>query len=147
MFVSYHLYCKKKKSLRWLVKLFFTLFKLNITFYFKCYLHHNLSINLNWNNTQPCSSAKPLHNVPSSVFGFVNFCFLPFLCRTGIQKWKKNWFCYLHKWIGKRETSANIWKCLYQKLFIGAATQIRAVYKDHKILVTLRRCIMLSLSF
>ena len=147
LFVSYHLYCKKKKSLRWLVKLFFTLFKLNITFYFKCYLHHNCSVNLNWNNTQLYSSAKPLRNVPSSVFWFVNFCFLPFLCRTSIQKWKKIWFCYAHKWIGKKEMLAKISKCLCQNLFIGAATQIRAVYKDHKILVTLRRCIMLSLSF
>ena len=78
---------------------FFTLFKLNITFYFKCYLHHNCSVNLNWNNTQLYSSAKPLHNVPSSVFWFVNFCFLPFLRRTSVQKWKKIWFCYVHKWI------------------------------------------------
>ena len=147
LFVSYHLYCKKKKSLRWLVKLFFTLFKLNITFYFKCYLHHNCSVNLNWNNTQLYSSAKPLCNVPSSVFWFVNFCFLLFLCRTSIQKWKKIWFCYAHKWIGKKEMLAKISNCLCRNLFIGAATQIRAVYKDHKILVTLRRCIMLSLSF
>ena len=129
------------------VKFFFTLFKLNITFYFKCYLHHNCSINLNWNNTQLYSSAKPLHNVPSSVFWFVNFCFLPFLCRTSIQKWKKIWFCYAHKWIGKKEMSAKISKCLCQNLFIGAATWIRAVYKDHKILVTLKRCITLSFKF
>ena len=32
-------------------------------------------------------------------------------------------------------------------LFIGVAAQIRAVYKDHEILVTLKRCITLSLSF
>ena len=68
------------------------LFKLNITFHFKCYLHLNCSINLNWNNTQLYSSVKPLHNVPSSVFWLINFCFLPFLPRTSIQKWK-NWFC------------------------------------------------------
>ena len=72
------------------VRLFLTLFKLNITFYVKCYLHHNCSINLNWNNTQIYSSSKPLHNVPSSAFWFANFCFLPFLCRTSVQKWKKN---------------------------------------------------------
>ena len=72
----------------------FILFKLNITFYSKCYLHHNCSINLNWNNTQLYSSAKPLCNVPSSVFWLINFCFLPFLHRTSIQKWKKN--CYVH---------------------------------------------------
>ena len=51
------------------------LFKLNITFYFKCYLHHNCSINLNRNNTQLYSSVKPLRNVLRSVFWFVMFCF------------------------------------------------------------------------
>ena len=90
----------KKKSIKRPVKRFFTLFKLNITFYFKCYLHHDCSVNLNWNNTQLYSSAKLLRNVPSSVFWFVNFCFLPFLHRTSVQKWKKTWFCYVHKWIG-----------------------------------------------
>ena len=74
---------KKKKSPGRPVKLF-SFFKLNITFYFKYYLHH-----LNWNNTQIYSSTKPLHNVPSSVFWFVNYCFLPFLRRTSVQKWKK----------------------------------------------------------
>ena len=74
----------------------------NITFYFECYLHHDCSVNLNWNNTQLYSSAKPLRNVPNSVFWFVNFCFLPFLRRTSVQKWKKNWVCYIHKWIGKK---------------------------------------------
>ena len=138
---------QKNKSPRWLVKLFFTLFKLNISFYFKYYLHHNCSINLNWNNKQLYSSAKPLHNVPSSVFWFVNFCFLPFLHRTSIQKWKKNWFCYVHKWIGKKEMLAKISKFLCRSLFIGATAQIRAVYKDHEILVTLERCINLPLSF
>ena len=95
---------------------FFTLFKLNVAFYFKCYLHHNCSINLNWNNTQLYS--KPLHNVPSSVFWFVNFCFLPFLRRTSIQKWKKNWFCYVHRWIGKKEMLAKTSKCLCRNLYI-----------------------------
>ena len=109
----------KKKSTGQLVKLFFYLFKLNITFYFKCYLHHNCSINLTWNNTQFYSSEKPLHNVPSSVFCFVNFRFLPFLHRTSIQKWKENWFCYVHKWIGKKEMLAKISKCLCWNLFIG----------------------------
>ena len=85
----------KKKSPGQLVRLFFfTLFKLNITFYFKCHSHHNCSVNLNWINTQLYSSSKPLRNVPSSVFWFVNFCFLPFLRRTGIQKWKKNFVMY-----------------------------------------------------
>ena len=32
----------------------------------------------------------------SSIFGFVNCYFLPVLCRTSIQKWKKNWFHYVH---------------------------------------------------
>ena len=112
-------------------------------FYFKCYLHHNCTINLNWNNTQLYSSAKPLHNVPSSVSWFVNFCFLPFLHRTSIQKWKQNWFCYIHTIKVKKE---RISKCLRQNLFIRAATQIIAVYKDHKILITLKRCITLSSS-
>ena len=31
--------------------------------------------------------------------------------------------------------------------FIGAVAQIRDVYKDHKILVTLKRCIILPLRF
>ena len=137
----------KKISYRAVDKTFFTLSKLNITFYFKCYVHHNCSGNLNWNNTQLFSSAKPLRNVPSSVFWFVNFCFLPFLRRTSIQKWKKNWFCYVHKWIGKKEMSAKISKCLCRNLFIGATAQIRAVYKHHEIPVTLKRCITLSLRF
>ena len=97
-------------------------FKLNITFYLIYYLYHNCSVNLNWNDTQPYSSAKPLRNVPSSVFRFANFCFLPFLCRTSIQKWKENWFCY----VGKKETPAKISKCLCQNLLIGAKAQIRA---------------------
>ena len=132
MFISYHPHCKKKSS-RWPVKLFFTLFKLNVTFCFKCYLHHNCSKS-NWNNTQLYSSAKPLHNFPSSVFWFVNLCFLPFMHRTSVQKWKKNWFCYVHKWIGKKEMLAKISKYLCQNLFIGAAAQIRAVYKITKFL-------------
>ena len=64
--VLYYLHCKKK-SLRWSIKLFFTLFKLNITFYFKCYLHHNCRVNLNWNYIQLYSSAKPLCSVPSCI--------------------------------------------------------------------------------
>ena len=135
MFISYNLHHKKNKSPGELVKLFLTLFKLNVTFYFKCYLHHNCSVNLNWNNTQLYSSAKPLHNVPSSVFWFANFCFLLFLCRTSIQKWKKNWFCYAHKWIGKKEMLAKISNYLCWNLFIGATAQIKAVYKDCKIYV------------
>ena len=130
-----------------LVKSFFTLFKINITFHFKCYLHHNCSINLNWNNTQFDSSAKPLCSVHCSVFWFVNFCFLSFLHRTSIQKWKKVWFCYVHKWIGKNEMSAKISKCLCRNLFTGATTQIRAVYKDHKILITFKWCVALSFKF
>ena len=64
------------------------------------------SINLNWNNIQLYSSVKKLYNVPSSVFWFIHFCLLPFLHRTSIQKWKKNWFCYVCKWIDKKEMSA-----------------------------------------
>ena len=133
------------KKVTWAAgKTFFTSFKLNITFYFKCYHNHDCSINLNWHNAQLYSFAKPLCNVNSSLFPFVSFCFLPFLSRTSIQKWKKNWFCYVHKWIGKKEMLAKISKCLCWNLFIGATTQIRAVYKDHKILVILKRCITLS---
>ena len=96
-----------KKKVTWTAsKTFFTLFKLNITFYFKCDLHHNCGVNLNWNDIQLCSSAKPLHNVSSSVFWFVNFCFLPSLSRTSIQKWKKTWLCHASTWIGKKEMSA-----------------------------------------
>ena len=112
MFVSYLRHRKKKNSPGWPVKLFFTLFKLNITFYFKCYLHHNCSVNLNWNKTQLYSSAKPLCNVPSSVFWFVNFCFLQFLHGTSFEKWKNIWFCYVNKWIGEKEMTAKISKCL-----------------------------------
>ena len=43
--------------------------------------------------------------------------------------------------------SAKISECLSRNLFIGAAAQIRAMYKDHEILVTLKKCITLSLSF
>ena len=136
-----------KKESAWQLAKLFTLFKVNVTFYFKCYLHHNCSVNLHWNNTQLYSSAKPLRKVPSSVFWFVNFCFLSFLCRPSIQKWKKKWFCYGHKWKGEKEMMAKISKCLCWNLVIGAAAQIKAVYKDHKILVTLKRCITLSLSF
>ena len=46
----------------------------------------------------------------SSVFWFVDFCFLPFLRRTRVQKWKKHWFCYWHKWIRKKEITAEITK-------------------------------------
>ena len=138
MFVSYHLHCKKiRHPGSWwnFFKLFFTLFKLNIIFCFKCYLHHNCSKNLNLNIAQLYSSAKPLHNVPRSVFWFVSFCFLPFLHRTGIQKWKGVWICYAHKWIDKKEMLAKISNCKCWNLFIGATAQIRAVYKDCKILV------------
>ena len=143
MFISYHPH-HKKESLGWLEKLFFTLFKLNITFYSKYYLHHNCSVNLNWNSTQLYSSAKPFQIVPSSVFWFVNFCFLPFLRKTSIQKWKKNWFCYVNKWIGKKEMLAKISKCL---CFIGIRAWIRVKYKDHEILVTLKTFITLSFIF
>ena len=146
MFISYQPHCKKKKrkSTRWLVKLFFILFKRNITFDFKWYLHHGCSVNLNQSNTQLYSSAKPLHNVPSSAFWFVNVCFLPFLCRTSVHKWKKNWFCYVHKWIGKKEMLAKISNCPSWNLFIGAVAHIRALYKDYEIL---KRCFTLSLRF
>ena len=51
-----------------------------------------------------------MRNVPRSLFGLVDFCFLLFLRRTSVQKWKKIWFCYVHKWIGKKEMSAKIIK-------------------------------------
>ena len=94
-----------KKKVTWVAgkTFFFTLFnmfKLNISCFFNCYLHHNCSININWNSTQLCSSAKPLCNVPRSVLWFVNFCLHPFLSRTSFQEWKRIWFCYVHKWIG-----------------------------------------------
>ena len=141
--LSFRITCiaKNKNAPGELVKLFFALLKRSITFYFKCYLHINCSVNLNWNNTQLYSSAKPLHNVPSTVFLFANFYFLPCLCRTSIQVWKKNWFCYVHKWIAKKEMLAKTSKCLCWNLLIGAAAQTRAVCKDHEILITLKRCI------
>ena len=43
--------------------------------------------------------------------------------------------------------SAKISKCLCGNLFIGAAAHIRAAYKDHETLITLKRCMTLSLSF
>ena len=49
--------------------------------------------------------------------------------------------------IGKKEMLAKISKYQCQNLFIGAATQVRAVCKDHEILVTLKRCITLSFKF
>ena len=49
--------------------------------------------------------------------------------------------------MGRKEISAKLSKCLCQNLFIGAAAKIRTVYKDYEILVTLKRCIALSLSF
>ena len=42
---------------------------------------------------------------------------------------------------------AKISKYLCQNLFIGATTQIRALYKDYKILITLKSCITLSFEF
>ena len=147
MFVSYHLHRKKKKVAQAAGETFFYLIQPKYYFLFQMLPYHNCSVNLNWNNAQLYSSAKPLHNVPSSVFRFVNFCFLSFLRRTSVQKWKKNWFCYVRKWIGKKEMLAKIPKGLCQNLFIGAAAQNRAVYKDHKILITLKRCITFSLSF
>ena len=120
------------------VKRFFTLLKLNITFCFRCYLYHNCNVNPNWNYAQLYSPVKPLPNVPSSVFWFVIFCFLLFLWRTSAQKSKKIWFCYARKQMGKKEISAMISKCLCWNLFIRATTQIRAVYKDHKILATFK---------
>ena len=110
-------------------------------------INHNCNVNLNWKNRQVYSSAKPLRNVPSSVFWFVHFCFLPFLRRTSLQKWKKSWLYYVQNWIGKKEKSAKISKYLCQNLFIGAAAQIWAMHKVHEIFVILIRCITLSLGF
>ena len=86
-----------------------------------------------------------MRNAPKSVFWFVNFCLLPFLLKTSINKWKKIWFSYAHKWIGKKEMLAKISNFLCWNLFIGVTTQIRAVYKDHEMLVTLKRCLLLCL--
>ena len=41
-----------------------------------------------------------------------------------------------------KDIKVPVWKSVHR-----AAAQIRAVYKDHEILVTLKRCITLSLSF
>ena len=60
MFLSYHLHREKKKSPVRPVKLFFTLFKLNITFISNVTFTYNYSVNLNLNNTQLYSSTKPL---------------------------------------------------------------------------------------
>ena len=60
------------------------------------------------------------------------------------------YFCaelVFRKCIGKKEMLTKISKCLCWNLFIGAAVLIRAVYKDNKILVSLKRCITFSLSF
>ena len=125
-------------------KPFFALFKLSITFYFKCYLHHNCSGNLNWNNTQFYSYPNPLHNVPGFVFWFVYFCFLPFLRRTSCQKWKKNWFCYVRKWIGKKEMSAK--KLVHRSRYTNQSCVQRSrvpynfemvYYPQHKISIVL----------
>ena len=105
------MHCKKKVT-RVVGKTFFYLIQT------KCYLHHNYSVNLNWNNTQLYSSAKPLRNVPSSVFWFLNFCFFPFLRKTNVQEWKKNWFCYVHKRIGKKEMLAK-----YQSVCVKTCLQ------------------------
>ena len=96
LFVSYHPLRKKKLPGRQ-VKLFFHLIQTKYYFWFQMLPYHSCSVNFNWNNTQFCSSVKPLRNVLSSVFWFANFCFLSFLHRTSVQKWKKNWFCYVHK--------------------------------------------------
>ena len=42
---------------------------------------------------------------------------------------------------------AKISKCLCWNLFIGATTQIRAVHKDPRILITFKKCITLSFQF
>ena len=51
---------------------FFTLFKLNVTFCFKFYLHHKCSINLNWNNTQLCLSKPFFMCSNASIFSSLN---------------------------------------------------------------------------
>ena len=46
LFVSYHSH--PPKYVTWAAgKTFFILFKLNVTFYFKCYIHHNCRVNVN----------------------------------------------------------------------------------------------------
>ena len=67
----------------------FNMFKLNIS-YFKCYLHHNCSINVNWNSTQLGSSAKPLLNVPSSALWFVIFVFFHFWAELAFRNGRES---------------------------------------------------------
>ena len=79
------------------------------------------------------------------IFVFFHFC-----TELAFRNGRKSGYvmlCYGHKWIGKKEVSAKISKCLYRNLFIGTATEIRAVYKDHEILVTFKRCITLYFTF
>ena len=98
LFVSYHPQCKKiyiyKSPERPVKGFFFTLFKLNIIFYLKCYLHHNCSVNL---LTGILHSFMPLKNHCVLYPCFINFCFLLFLHRNSTQKQIKIWFCYAHK--------------------------------------------------
>ena len=65
------------------------LFKLNITFYFKCYLHHSCSINLTWNNTQLYSSAKPFRNVSALYFDLKVFVFFHFFAELAFRIGRK----------------------------------------------------------
>ena len=85
------------------VKRFFTLLKLNITFCFRCYLHHNCNINPNWNYAQLYSPVKPLPNVPSSVFWFVFFVFLYFCAELALRNQRKSGsVMHTSKWVRKK---------------------------------------------
>ena len=59
-------------------------FKLNITLYFKCYLHHNCNINLNWNNTQFYGSAG--HKILLTLKRCITLS-LKFLDKVSIVLW------------------------------------------------------------
>ena len=131
MFVSYHPHCKKK-SPGHPVKLFFALFKLNITFYFKCYLHHNCSINLN----EIIHSFVALQNhcimFPALYSDLQIFVFFHFCTELAFRNERKSG-CYAHKWIGKKEMSAKVSKCLCRNLF----KPVKFLDSQHKISIVL----------
>ena len=84
LFVSYHLHHKKKVTRATGKTFFFTWFKLNITFSFKCYLHHNCNINLNWNNAQFYGSAG--HKILLTLKRCITLS-LKFLDKVSIVLW------------------------------------------------------------
>ena len=79
-----------------------------------------------WFEVQPLPLLSPRRKRGGRGGGQCTSC----LHRTSIQKWKKNWFCFVHKWIGKKEMPAKKSKCLCWILFIGAAAQISCVQRS-----------------